>query len=322
MRKALIVGIDEYKSCPLKYCCNDAKAVSSILTKHADGSPNFETHLSLNISTKSDLLSKIDNCFSGDSDIALFYYAGHGIVDSVGGYLVTPDFTQYDYGVSLQEILTIVNKSKCKNRIVILDSCYSGAMGAIDCSTQNTTVINEGVTILTSTRLSEEAIEEHGHGIFTSLLLEALQGSAADITGNISPASIYSYIDKALGPWNQRPVFKTNATRFVSLRNTKPQVDLSIIRKLCTYFNNEDSKFNLDPSFEPTNSNNVAHKVIKPYANKTNTQIFSDLQKLEGIGIVVPINEEHMYFAAMNSESCVLTSIGKQYWRLVKKGYI
>ena len=27
--------------------------------------------------------------------------------------------------------------------------------------------------------------------------------------------------------------------------------------------------------------------------------------------------EDHMYFAAMKSKSCALTSIGKQYWRLV-----
>ncbi len=32
---------------------------------------------------------------------------------------------------------------------------------------------------------------------------------------------------------------------------------------------------------------------------------------------IVPVGEDHMYFAAMNSKSCALTSIGKQYWRLV-----
>lgn len=322
MRKALVVGIDKYESYPLTGCCNDAKAVNIILSKNTDGSPNFETHLELNIHTKGTLLEKIDNCFSGDSDIALFYFAGHGIIDSIGGYLVTPDFSKYDYGVSLQEILTIVNKSKCKNRIVILDCCYSGAMGTIDCSSQNTTIINEGVTILTSSRSTETSEEENNHGIFTSFLLEALQGSAADITGNITPAGIYSYIDKALGQWGQRPVFKTNTTRFISLRNVTPQVDLSIIRKLCTYFENEDSKFNLDPSYEPTNAKNVQHKIIKPYANQLHTAIFNELQQLESIGIVIPISEKHMYFAAMNSKACALTPIGKQYWRLVKKGYI
>ena len=61
------------------------------------------------------------------------------------------------------------------------------------------------------------------------------------------------------------------------------------------------------------------HVVKEPYATEENTRIFSDLQKLEGIGLVIPVDEEHMYFAAMNSKSCELTAIGKQYWRLVKE---
>ena len=59
-----------------------------------------------------------------------------------------------------------------------------------------------------------------------------------------------------------------------------------------------------------------------PYADSKNIRVFSDLQKLEGIGLVVPVGEEHMYFAAMNSKSCALTSMGKQYWRLVHNNLI
>ena len=47
------------------------------------------------------IMRHIEECFSGDADVALFYYSGHGHIDNVGGYLVTPDFTNYDYGVSL-----------------------------------------------------------------------------------------------------------------------------------------------------------------------------------------------------------------------------
>lgn len=66
----------------------------------------------------------------------------------------------------------------------------------------------------------------------------------------------------------------------------------------------------------------VVHAVIEPYATDENTAVFSDLQKLEGIGLVVPVGEEHMYYAAMNSKSCELTAVGKQYWKLVKEGRI
>lgn len=322
MRKALIVGIDQYKNCPLHGCCNDADAIGNVLARHGDDSLNFSVKTRKNVTTKGELRQLIENCFSGDADVALFYYSGHGHIDSVGGYLVTPDYTEHDYGVSLQDILTIANQSHYKDKIIILDSCYSGFMGSINTAGQNTAIINEGVTILTASRASETSVEINGHGLFTSLLLEALSGGAADVTGHITLGGIYAYIDKALGPWEQRPVFKTNVTRFTSVRNVVPQVNLSIIRKICKYFYNENSELQLDPSFEPTNSPMDNHQLIKPYANQKNTEIFSDLQKLEGIGLVFPIGEEHMYFAAMNSKTCALTSIGKQYWRLVHNGSI
>lgn len=318
VRKALIVGIDDYPICPLSGCCNDSEAISELLTIHGTGDPNFSVRKKDNVATKAELRHLIKQCFESDADVALFYYSGHGQIDSVGGYLVTPDYSEHDWGISLQDILTIANKSKCKERIIILDSCYSGFMGNITTVGQNTAVINEGVTILTASRNSETSMEIGGHGMFTSLLIEALKGGAADVTGHITLGGIYAYIDKALGPWNQRPVFKTNVTRFTSLREVEPQVNISTIRKLYEYFITEDDRFSLDPSFEPTNVEKAEHTARKPYATKEHTKIFSDLQKLEGIGLVVPVDEEHMYFAAMNSKSCKLTAIGKQYWRLVR----
>lgn len=322
MKKALVVGIDEYAQSPLYGCCNDADAMSQLLRSNGDGSPNFSVKIEKNIPTKSALRRLIEECFAGDADTALFYYSGHGHIDAIGGYLVTPDYSPYDYGVSLQDVLAIANNSHCKNKIIILDSCFSGFMGSISTNGQTTAVINEGVTILTASRSSETSTEVDGHGLFTSLLIEALSGGAADITGHVTPGGIYAYIDKALGPWEQRPVFKTNVTRFTSLRNVVPQVDIAVIRKLCTYFSNENAEFAVDPSFEPTNSPNITHAVVEPYADPAHTKAFSDLQKLEGIGLVVPVGEEHLYFAAMNSKTCALTSIGKQYWRLVKNSLI
>ena len=50
--------------------------------------------------------------------------------------------------------------------------------------------------------------------------------------------------------------------------------------------------------------------------------IFKNLQKLESVGLVCPVGEEHMYYAAMNSKSCKLTPLGQHYWNLVKSGKI
>lgn len=322
MRKALIVGINQYPASPLNGCINDAESVAKILERNGDGSVNFHIKKELDVDTKGKLKGAIKDCFSGDEESALFYFSGHGFIDAIGGYIVTPDFDKNDMGVSMQEILEIVNLSKCHSKIVILDCCHAGFMGNISTSGQGTAVIQEGVTILTASKSSESAMEINGHGLFTSLLIDALNGGAADITGHITPGGIYAYIDKALGSWEQRPVFKTNVTRFSPLRTISPQVDSSILRRIIDYFPEPGQERSLDPSFEPTNAINVEHSVVEPYASPDNVAIFKDLQKFESVGLVVPCGEEHMYFAAMNSKSCKLTSTGQHYWRLVKNNIL
>lgn len=321
-RKALVVGIDDYPNASLNCCCNDAEAIKDLLANNGNGDPNFEVSIKTNVKTKDVLRKEITNCFSGDSRVALFYFSGHGFVNEIGGYLVTPDYKDGDEGVSLQDILNIVNKSKCKEKIIILDCCYAGNMGSIGLGNQNTTIINEGVTILTASRENEASVEAGEHGLFTSLLIQALEGGAADILGHITPGGVYAFIDKALGEWGQRPVFKTNVTRFTSIRDVVPQVEKEKIRKICEYFTTADAAFQLDPSYEDTNMEEVEHKVIEPHAEEENVKKFKILQALEGIGLIVPNGEEHMYYAAMNSKSCSLTPIGQQYWRLVKEGKI
>ena len=325
-KKALIVGIDDYGDKSLRGCCNDANCISEMLKKNSDenNTPNFEVKCitiprgSGKSLTKSELKSKITECFSGDSDIALFYFSGHGCIDSCGGYLVTTDYSDNDYGISMNDILTIVNNSRCKNRIVILDCCHGGFLGQNNAIGGNCSTINEGVTILSACRNEEASIETNGHGIFTYFLLEALSGRAADLLGHITPGNIYAYIDRALGPWGQRPVFKTNITIIVSLRDVKPPVDIKILRNICNLFETANSSFPLDPSYEYTNSNDIEHVVEPPYADQEHVKVFKQLQLLEGVGLVVPVDEEHMYWAAMHSKSCELTPLGKQYWTLAK----
>jgi hypothetical protein len=40
---------------------------------------------------------------------------------------------------------------------------------------------------------------------------------------------------------------------------------------------------------------------------------------LQSVGLVIPIGEDYMYYAAINSKSCKLTALGYQYWRLVNE---
>jgi hypothetical protein len=317
MKKALCVGINSYPSASLSGCINDATCVSQLLGKNGDESPNFDVRLETDTASKSILKGLIDTLFSGDCDTALFYFSGHGFINEIGGYIVTPDAKKYDEGVSMYEILTLANKSKIKDKIIILDCCYSGAMGNSS-KDDNTASLSEGLSILTASRDMESAIEINGHGVFTNLLLEALKGGATDVRGHISPGSVYSFIDQSLGAWDQRPVFKTNVTRFTSLRTVIPRVPIETLREIINFFPNPKDEFRLDPSFEDTNSLNVKHEVVKPYAIEENTIIFKKLQQLQSVGLVVPVGADYMYFAAIESKSCRLTALGHHYWRLAK----
>ena len=222
---------------------------------------------------------------------------------------MTDDAKAYDEGIRMDEILTYANKAESKERIVILDCCHSGAFGSTAASVSNAANLSPGLTVLTACKDSEVAIESGGTGLFTSLVVDALQGGAADLRGHITPGSVYAYVDQALGPWDQRPIFKTNVSKFTSLRQIQPTVPLPVLRKLTKYFSDPTDKFKLDPSYEFS-----ADEAIEAHA-----AIFQDLQKMEGVGLVVPVDEEHMYYAAMNSKSCRLTALGGHYWRLVKE---
>lgn len=148
MRKALVVGINNYPKSPLRGCINDATSFCSIIETNGDGSPNFDVRLVKDVSTKSDLKGLIIELFSGESDTALLYFSGHGFINDIGGYIVTPDYKPNDEGVSMDEILTIANESKAKNRVIILDCCYSGAFGAPKSTGGKSAHIVEGVSIL------------------------------------------------------------------------------------------------------------------------------------------------------------------------------
>ncbi|MFK5970943.1 MAG: caspase family protein [Candidatus Marithrix sp.] len=288
MKKALIVGIDDYPSSPLNGCVNDANAIANTLESNGNGSPNFGVKLITSPSvevTRPVLREAIEELFSGEPDMALLYFSGHGFIKSTGGYLVTRDADRYDEGVSMDEILNLANQSKAKNKIIILDCCHSGALGSPNVTGNNLAQLSEGLSVLTASRDSESALEINGSGVFTSLVVDALKGGAAYLRGNITPGSLYAYVDEALGAWDQRPIFKTNVSSFTSLRNVPPKVPFETMRKITTYFKTPESEHGLDPSYEYTEASAV----------EGNVKIFKDLQKFQGVGLVVPVDEEFMY---------------------------
>lgn len=313
-KKALVIGNDSYSFHHLSGCCNDASAISVLLENNADGSPNFSTHRLLD-GTSAEIKRAICSLFEGHNEIALLYFAGHGTNEEGESGIIGTD----DHIVSFSYIMSLVKTSKHRHNILIFDSCFSGAAGHNFCCDENIAALPSGVTIMSACRKNETAVEQCGHGLFTSLLIDALNGGASNLIGDISPGAVYAYIDRCLGPWDQRPVFKTHVDSFCSIRKSKSPISLSVLRKLPDLFATPVTPLDLDPSYEETNLLDVEHKVIPPYANSTNVAIFKDLQRLAHVGLVTPCDAEHMYYAAMESKSCKLTPLGIHYWELASQ---
>lgn len=315
-RKALVVGLDYYDNVnPLHGCVNDAHSVKSVLERNSDGTINFDVRLMTGTGPhdripRSSLKDAVKQLFEDDADIALFYFAGHGHVESTGGYLVGSETRSGDDGFPLNELLSIANKSKAKNKVIILDSCHSGIAGNPDDAVPNRAELTEGMTILTASGADQYATEENGSGVFTTLLVDALGGAGANLVGDITPGSVYAHIDQALGSWEQRPVFKTNVKSFVSLRKVQPPIALADLQRLVQLFPHAGFQFDLDPSYEPES----------PAPVKENTEKFAVLQNYNRVNLVIPVDAPHMYHAAMASKACKLTALGEHYRRLVAKG--
>jgi hypothetical protein len=324
-RKALIVGIDHYEHLgSLSGCVNDAHAVKNVLERHSDGTANFVKPKLMTGTSSSHavereyLLNGVRELFASKSEIALFYFAGHGVIKDTGGFLCTSESKTGDDGLSLYELITLAGQSPAENKIVILDSCHSGIAGD-RAQSPGYAEVKEGMTILTASTANQYALEVPGGGagVFTRLFLDALGGAAANLVGEVTPGAVYAHIDQSLGPWAQRPVFKTNVETFVSLRKVDAPIPLADLRALATHFPSADYDFPLDPSYEPERSAEQKADPNIPPPDPYKTAVFAVLQKYVKVNLVRPVGALHMWHAAMQSKSCELTVLGQHYRQLV-----
>jgi hypothetical protein len=319
MRRALCIGIDEYSFGPLNGCVNDAQRMKVVLERQQDGSPNFDCKTLLApqgdksaVVTRASLRDHVQRLFQDPADVALFHFSGHGTVNNLDGYLVTQDAQRYDEGVPMTDILKLANDSKAREVVILLDCCFSGQLGNVPAIDNTKSVLREGISILTAGRGDQVSVETGGGGVFTSLVVDALEGGAANLLGAVSAPAIYAYVEAALGAWDQRPLFKSHVSSVLELRCCKPPIDRAILRRLPNLFPLPAEDFQLDPTYEHTSAGAQADNVAK----------FKDLQWLNRVHLVVPVDAQHMYDAAQNSRTCQLTASGRYYWRLAKDGRI
>lgn len=215
--RGLIVGIDKYiDSRNLRYCIRDATAFRDFLIDPHYGNRDPDNILLLtddeeqilqplrsNILHYLDLISGI----SEPKDAIIFYFAGHG--DEIDGVpaLIPADYRAgrgINSAIKLKEIKNILDKADASFKLILLDSCHSGAAkGRDESGTMGKATYDAiyemplGFTVLSACSLNQLSYEddEFQHGIFTYYLLNGAKGKAdVNNDGRITINELYDYI--------------------------------------------------------------------------------------------------------------------------------
>ncbi len=197
-RWAILVGVNQYDDKlnygNLQVCVKDVEVIHKRLIEGgfnparirllADSTEVLPTRDNILV-----VLKSIADATEPD-DLLLFYYSGHGDEDKGESYLVARNGRRLvlrDTAVSVSRIKEIMEQAPARAKILILDSCHSGAdIGGKGPKPMSAEFIRrvfeqaEGLAILASCKQGQLSYEwgEKDRSVFTHYLLEALAGQA------------------------------------------------------------------------------------------------------------------------------------------------
>ena len=135
-RLALVVGVGHYREDfePLPWSKEDADAIERLLINSEIGGFSVQKLID---PLRQQLTEAIESLFTGrrPEDTLIFYFSGHGVKDERGRlHLAVPQTCKNENGelfkasaLSVSVIHDCMERSRSRNQIVILDSCFSGA---------------------------------------------------------------------------------------------------------------------------------------------------------------------------------------------------
>ena len=214
----LSVGINKYENegMNLTYARADAQAFSSFMGLKWDKLFNKMHSYTLfdKDATKEKIMADIDEIgrTMKKEDVFIFFYAGHGSTENNVFYFITSEVTGMHQDEKLKNALS-ANELQEKFRILpalkqvaFIDACQSGASvealamrGATEEKALAQLSRSSGVHVMASSESDQQSaeIKSLGHGVFTYVLLEALNGKAdgSPADSKITVYEIKSYLD-------------------------------------------------------------------------------------------------------------------------------
>ncbi|MEW6674057.1 MAG: caspase family protein [Thermodesulfobacteriota bacterium] len=229
---ALVIGINEYKNprLQLNYAVADASLFAETLQKGA--SPLFDKVeirklSSMAETTRENILKELKSMQAlNPDDLFVFYVASHGTVDDGEYFLITSNVGSTSTArlktdaVSQNTLKELVANIPATKKLIVIDTCNAGKLGDVIQTAMLTRGMSEdtamkvlsravGSTILSASTSLQEALEGYnGHGLFTFVVSDGLNGKAdKSKSGFVKTTELADYVDNEV-PALAEKVFK------------------------------------------------------------------------------------------------------------------
>ncbi|MGH3855125.1 MAG: caspase, EACC1-associated type [Pseudonocardiaceae bacterium] len=212
-RLALLVATYHYQDAGLSQLTapgNDAEALERVLLDPEIANFEVTTLINQPLHVVGDAISKFYHDRRRD-DLTLLYFTGHGLKDEQGRLYLAMTNTTRDHllftGLSTQQIADAMEACSSRQKVLVLDCCYSGAFptGHMTKADHQVNTLEKfqgkGRVVLTASDAIQYAFEgsrvvgEATQSVFTRFLVEGLATGKADLDrdGNICLDELYNY---------------------------------------------------------------------------------------------------------------------------------
>lgn len=153
-----------------------------------------------------------------DEDTSIFYFSGHGCINSSGKH----EILLSDGSIETEQIIDILEKSRSKNNLVILDCCYAGK---IDIHIKSASIekslfeiVGRGTEIFCACKYDEKAYEyKNIGGFFTNVFAKALETSINNVEKGLTIIDFTNYVRRFFEIGLKQVLYKQT---FVQIGNT------------------------------------------------------------------------------------------------------
>jgi len=202
---AVLIAIDRYhdeRLRPLKYCKSDALALKNALIAGGFQENNIilmtdDTIVPSLQPTKENIqniLTVLEN-IAKEGDMIFFFFSGHCASKDGESMLLPIDFEynngQLVSGLTVQEVIDTLGRSKAETRLIVLDTCLGG-------SNTNPWILPKKTAILLAARAGHKSYEspELQGSVFTHYMIRGLEGEAdkiGDENGKVDLTELFHY---------------------------------------------------------------------------------------------------------------------------------